>query len=572
MTANLCTICIQKTYAQSSSEKNQKIESPSDTKETNDVETSTHNPQKLKESFQRLLDYQKNVNEVFGNVEVIYDGEITVTKEDTYYTLTFPHIYVSGLEQEGAYEQKNSPPKMVLDIGVISINATPDERPGYWKMSFAMPEEMILYDSLKGTSDENSFSFTIGEQRAIALFDNNSGYFIKTDLNLSDLKFFKGGVETNVRVGGFQLYTNFEEQENGTLSGPGHFMISNLHIASPDVQYSTLDIGELKLGFSIDKVRYPDLETYQENILKHQETFKNMKTQNNTASEDNEATSPSEVKNILDMFKDLYDFEMEGISFAYSAKDIDIKALRKHDDSNKNPDTQKLDYLTMHIANVLFGMSISGIGTDEGNLRFDWNFDGFKTTPEDPEIIAFVPQKLKTSIEVKNLPYSTLSTLLGNTLDSISQNPKATNMVALSVLPRLPAILSQAGTQIVVEHNKIKNDTYDITIDGEIVTDLSAMFGAKSQFDILFKGLDTLKDLAQEYSMNEDNQNAEKYKKLVLSLEQLKAWGKPIEGQNGNTSYIYAITIGPTRQVIINGLEATPSHPQPLPPLQIQQQ
>ena len=52
---------------------------------------------------------------------------------------------------------------------------------------------------------------------------------------------------------------------------------------------------------------------------------------------------------------------------------------------------------------------------------------------------------------------------------------KNAQMVGLSVLMRLPALLSQAGTKIIVKDNGIQGQIYDFGLNGSLTTDITAM-------------------------------------------------------------------------------------------------
>jgi hypothetical protein len=500
-------------------------------------ETNDQEAQRLKTSFQRLLDYQKNVNEILGSVDITYDGELTVSRQPTYYTLTFPHIYISNNNKfDNANEDPSEPAKQVFDFGSITINAMADDKPGYWKIVLTLPEKFALYDALKASGDPDLFSLNIGEQRSIALYSEKLGYFTKADINLSGLTFLVGGQKAGIELGGIQFYSKMEEQENGKFSGPGHVLLNNLHVSPPD-QNAKVDIEELKLAFDIGDVVLPTIEEYQQKILKHKDTFKRL--QDIEKQDDKEAEAIS-AQNVFDMLADMYDFDMDRFSFAYSTKNVDIK------DSTD-------EVKTMHIASGRFGAGASGLKSDKGTLSVDINYEGFETTPADPEISDLVPQNMSTKLEAKDVPFTTLSTLTSNTLQSIAQNPGAAQMAWLGVVMRLPAIVSQAGTQIVIDQNNISNHIYDVTLDGNISTDMSSMTGFAAKFNMLFEGLEALLSISEKHGANESSPNANEYKQLIPTLNKLKTIGKPATGKNNNPAYSYDIELGQQGTLTING-------------------
>ena len=523
------------------------------------AQTSDEEAQRLKASFQELLDYQKFTNEAFGTLSIEYDGELTVERQSEYYTLTFPHIYLSGMEKSGA----DPAATQVFDIGVISLNAMADDKPGYWKIVLTLPEKMTVYNAAKGLEDPEAFAITIGEQRSIAYYSEKLGYFTKMDINISGLDFLVGENETGVKLGGVQIYTKLEEGENGTFSGPGHFLVNNLHV-SPPGQETVVDMDEIKLSFSLGDFVLPSLKEYKQKIEKHKETLGKLYALDNQGEED--AAEPDiNPQNVFNMIYDMYTFNMDSFSFAYSAKNVNIKAPRANGCIKLTPEEQEEceknnsstpGFDTMHIENGRFGAGITGLKTDAGALRIEWSYDGFKTQPDNPEVSDFVPQNLNASIEAQKVPYSTLGGLATNTLQSIAQNPESMQIAGLGIVMRLPAIIAQAGTQVVVDKNNISNQLYDIALDGSLATDLSSMTGFALKMNVLFEGLESVLKAAQTHSANTKTEETDEYQDLISKLEKLKSIGQKTTGKNSKPAYSFDIELNQQAEITINGVRA----------------
>ncbi|MFP4098353.1 MAG: hypothetical protein ACLFP8_04500 [Alphaproteobacteria bacterium] len=524
--------------------------------------TTTAQAQDLKKSLQKMLDYQKEVNEALSAVNIIYDGTLTVEPQDGYYATTFPHIYISGPEHQESYAQENPPEKVVFDIGAIKMNLMPSEKPENWKATIVLPQEMTMYDALKGTADPDRFTLTFNEQRSIGLYNEKLGYFTKMDMNLLGLTFMTGEQAQDSRLGGVQFYTNLEEQENGRFSGPGHFLLSGLHIAQPD-QDTLVEIGEIKLDFSMEDLKMPDITAYKEKILKHKETIQNLQLENP------EEAQQINAQNIHEMVKDIYDFDMSGLSAAYSAKDISIKA--PDNTTSQSADETPTRYQSTHLDNAKIGVVLSGLKTNQGTYGLELTYSGLKTTPQNPEMSDILPKELKTEITAQNIPYNSLGTLIDNAITSVAQNPETGKMILFSIVSRLPAIISQAGTQILVQNNKAANDIYNLTLNGNVTTDLSAMMGFKAQFNMLIEGLNTLIDVSQKHSQKEESPYAQQYKNLIPTLQTLKRIAKPATGADGKSAHSFVIETSDTGQFKINGQNistvfAAPSSEQPEQP------
>ena len=488
----------------------------------------------LKSAFQNLLDYQKTTNDAMGSVLLEYQGDLTVQQEATYYSVTFPHIFVKVPPMSGVDEDAIG----TFDVGVIKVNAMPDEKAGYWKTIITLPSTMTL----KGKTPEEDFSVSFADQKSIALFNEALGYFTKMDLNISGITFKSAGADVGVNVGGFQIYTKLEDQGNNTFTGPGHVLLSNLNIAPPE-EKGNANIGELKGSFSFTDIQMPTLKEYQEKILKHSKTFKSLQN-----IEQTDEDAPVNGTDIIGMITDLYDFDMGGFTFEYSAKDINI---------NSDLDNEFRQFDTLRIGAASLGMGLENVQTEAGSLAITGGYDTISVTPADPEYSDVMPQSMNVNIKALNLPYGTLSKVATNTVNAIATDPQTAQMAGLGVLMRLPAILAQANTQIVVEKNGAKNSIYDFSLNGKVLTDLSAMTGFTAQFNAVFEGLDTLYAITQKNAANEDSDNAWKFEEMSQKLERLKAVGKAQSGPNGKPAYGYKIEATPDGKLLVNGQDAT---------------
>lgn len=477
---------------------------------------------KLKTAFQEILDYQKTIHETFGDIELNYDGELTVTKEPTFYTITFPRILIS--EPETNEGQKT---KEIFDIGVITINAMADEKPGYWKTVMTLPNELKL-----GPEDGKEFVVSFSEQRNIGLFNEKLGHFTKMDMNISDIQFAEAGENTGVSLGGVQLYTNMDENTDGKFSGPGHVTISNLVIAPPEEE-GTVKLGEFKVDFGIQNAVLPTLQEYKEKFLKHGETFKALE---NIDADDKEATAAS-GQAFIDMLYDMYDFELDGFSFSYSGKNI----VAESNDPNKS----------FSLGSAKMGFGFDGIASEKGNLHIDANYKDIKSPALDESANKAIPQTGKLDLKAINIPYTSLSQIFSSTASAIAKDPDSAQMAAIGVMMRLPAVLGQAETKIMLENNGVKNEIYDLNLNGEIFTDLTSMIGFAAKFNAIFEGMDELISVLDTNLAEGEKEN----NKITGTVDMLKKWqaiGKQTSGPNGKAAYAFDIETTPTGQLLVN--------------------
>lgn len=496
------------------------------------IDINDEEAQKLKSSFQVILDYQKDINDMFGGVQLIYDGELSVEQKAEHYTVILPHISIKNPNAGG--ETNN----FTLDFGIITINAKPDEKDGYWQTAWNFPSNITMSDS----SEDPDIIINFGQQKIVALLNEQLGYFTKMDFNLSDITIKSGDENLGLELGSLQFYTNWSEDngdgDNLIFSGPAYVTMKNLLIHDKD-ESESINLGELKMEFDIDNFKLPTLEEYKKKVLKHADTFKSLEKLETEDDKEN-----IDGKNVTDMMLDLYQFDMDGYSLKYSINNLEIKTIPEENEANK--------FTNIKVGTAAFGLGVDGLKSDKGILNFNIGYSDIKTQPSDPEYQDILPQNVNFDISAENIPYKILGEIAKTTFKSVSEKPDTAQMVGIGLMMRLPAILASAGTQLVVKNNNIKNDIYALTLDGKAKTDLTSITGFTAQFYAIFNGLDTLLNIAKTNASNTESTNAEKFSSLVSTLEQIQKLGVK-EGDLENAPYMFNFEATPEGSFLING-------------------
>ncbi len=492
------------------------------------IEINDQGAAKLKSSFQKILDYQKTSNEAFGSMLVLYDGEIKVKQEKEFYAVTLPRISFKSLKSESQAKE------FTFDIGVITLNMMPDDTAGYWKTALSIPNEMTLSDE---TEEDIVISFQ--DQKIIALFNEELGYFTKINMNLSNISIKEGIEDMGINFGGAQFYTNLSENENGKFSGPTHLALKGLDIKSPEGS-GHVKLGEAKFSFSIKNFTLDTLQEYSMKFKKHADTFQLL----NALEQPDADIENINSDNVVDMILDLYNFDMDGFNFEYSIKDLKITP----------DDNGEFNTLGLGLASIGFGLD--GLNSEKGSLHIKTGYSAINIEPSNPEYSDILPQNINFDIKAQNIPYTVLSELGTNSIKSIAKNPDMATMAGMGILMKLPAILSQSDTQIIIEDNGIKNEIYELTLDGNIVTDLTAMMSVSAKFTAMFKGLDKLLSISKERS-NAENENSAAFEELSKILEKMKTIGKSETAANGKSAYSFEFETTPEGKMLLNGQDAS---------------
>lgn len=491
--------------------------------------------QKLKASFQELLDYQKTVNEGLGSVSVNYDGELTVVPNTEFYTVTFPRITLKSPELTGKDGEVIKLDNSVFNVGVITLNAMPDEKENYWKIVMSLPEKMTLTED---GEEEEDFTVSFADHNAIALYNDVLGYFTKLNINLNGVTFQTDGEDLGVRADTLQLYTNFDEKENKKFSGPAFLSVNNLNIAPKD-EPETVNIGELKVEVSMSDFVLPTLTEYKEKLLKHAKTFKSLQTIDPENTEN--VATPEEIMN---MIKDFYNFDLSGMSIKYGAKNVLVTS---------DPEDDLAEFDTLSLGDAHFGMGIEGMQSEAGVLSFDLGYSDFSMTPETEEYQDILPTQSGFALKADKVPFKTLYMIAENTAQSVIASPNSAQFAAIGLMARLPAVFTKAETEILLSDTGVSNSMYDLSMNGAVKTDVTAMMGFAANMKAVFEGLDPLLSLAKTRAANEENNMSAEYDELASQLEKLKSVGVATTGPNGKSAYGYDVKSTPQGQFTVNG-------------------
>ena len=231
----------------------------------------------------------------------------------------------------------------------------------------------------------------------------------------------------------------------------------------------------------------------------------------------------------------------EKFQIAYTVKDLSM--LRN------NKETGTTD--TIQFDNALIGMDVGGFLSNKVFLNFMLGYDGLTASnmglPKD-----IMPSDVNVNLGFVNLPLKELSTIGQNAAKTIADNPDSKGMVGLSLMMRLPALLSQAGTQAKINNSYIGNQDYRFNVGGSVLANVAAVTGATAVANGTFKGLDTLINRTQYYEQTEAS-NKEQYEKLLQQLFFLKAVGQK---SGGGDTYLYKFELTPSGQMLLNGQDA----------------
>ncbi len=487
------------------------------------METNPEGAEKLRASFQDMLDYQQTVNKAFGSIKIEYQGNLHVEPSDGFYAITFPYIKISSVEptEEKAKEKFTNP---VFDIGVIKVNAVATEKSGYWQTTWALPSEMKMSDD----SGED-FIISFKDQNIVAVLNEKLGYFTKINSILSSISFIDGGKDTGLSIGSIKALTNLDEGSNNKYAGPFQVAINDITIAPPESgDITTLD--SFSFEGNVADMTLPSLSEYKQKIMQHSDVFESLGT-----IEKEEDIEGLDQQKITDMLFDLYDFDMSSFNFHYGIKGLNVKSA---------PSKTKTVLENFSLGSADFGFGFENLNSESGTMSIAIGYKEMNSESEDSEYSDFIPKTLRFDMKAQKIPYATLTQVAQNSMKSVIQTPETAQMVGVGLMMKIPAVLSQAGTEIIFNNNGFGNDIYDFYSEGKMSADLTAAMGFTAQFVTVFDGLDTV------ISMMKENPEHEDTLKTLTKMKEIGALQD--DGSHGN-AYKYDLQAHADGSITING-------------------
>lgn len=461
--------------------------------------------QRLKAMFDKLIQNQENA----PAYPIKFDGDVAVEQSGEYYAVTLPYATV------------DYPDGSKFEIGMIAINASAHEQPDQWKMTFAIPTPIQYTDA----KDGEGFIVNIGGQRASGIYNDTLGYFSKLDANYKDISMTNINNEFSFNLPEARIVYDLDSDESGLWSGPIYFSSNNINLNIPNQGGEVFKMGALNLNMEMFKYNPASMDMYKE------------KLQSLAQSEDGKTqVDPSVMNDLVGAFFELIG---DGFTSEYQMSDIVIKG----------GDKQKFE--TLKLDNINFGFDMTGFLKNSVAFDLRMGYDGFDISPLPEDFPDVAPKNFNLDLSLENIPFKEISELGQSTAEIAMGTPQMAQMAGMSVLFKLPALLSEAGTSLVINNNYLGNDTYHVDIDGKVVTDLKAVNSATADITGKIKNLDTLMQSLGTYIQS--NPDDKQMTQALMGLQMAKGFGEQQTDENGDPVHVFKFIMNPQGQMLLNG-------------------
>ncbi|MGH1399332.1 MAG: hypothetical protein ACRBCT_08975 [Alphaproteobacteria bacterium] len=474
-----------------------------------DEVTATH----LKTLFTNILSEQQKIIAIDGTTTLNTKGDITVEEAGKYYAITLPHLSINDSDG-GAF-----------DIGIISINASPHDANGQWKMTIALPTPLRITNADTAETIEIHFR----SQKASGIFHEDIQQFSKFDAAYKNVKI--GRAQNTLNIGNITIKSDMEPDENNRWSGPATIALRNITTGTGGTK-SKIKIDGIMANFLIDQL---DPAMY----LQHKNTILALHDQGAFSSAD-KISSATTQKLAASSF-DAITKGMNGFSAKYAISGIDLTNRKGEKSTIKNTE------ITVNAGGFL--------ESNKMNFGLGIKYDGFDASSMEQSNKNIIPSKADIGINIKNIPYIELTKIGQNTLAARAKDEdigKAIKMASIGLMFKLPAILSQAGTSIEIKDNMIGNALYTLALNGNIRADINAAKSATANITALFTGLDALMNTLSTTIQDPESTNIGKFTKLYDRLERFKSFAT----SEGKDNYKIDFTLNEQGEMLLNGQDA----------------
>lgn len=481
------------------------------------AEINAEGAQKLKTLFETYITSQKAMWQNPGGPELKYEGDVMVEPAGSYYAVTLPSAAVAF------------PDGSKITIGMVSINAAPHDKPGQWKMAVAIPTPIIMTDAKQA----QALKINIGSQKSAGIWDESMENFAKLDALYKDIAVENPASGFSLQIPEAQVIYDFTQGADKNWSGPGRVGIKNMTF-NFGTGMASGHLGAIDSDFSMSGYNPAAVREYRSFLEKYLQEA-------NAQQQLNQPATPAKAKELFDHILQVAMNASDSFNSTYALSDLEI--------NHPDPATQATEQIK--IGKVFFGIDFSNLRTDKVGIAIKGGYNGFSMTPMPKDLEGIAPSAVNIDLALQNVPVRQIAEVASNTAQGAMQQPEMAAFAGIALLGKIPAILSQAGSQMEIKNNYVSNDDYKFEVTGTAHADVAAVTNVTADVKSSFSGLDKLIERVRVNATDIQNPKAADAQSLLRTLETLKANGKPSPGIP--PVYTYDLQVTPQGQIMLNG-------------------
>ncbi len=495
----------------------------------------------LKQLFSQMMEIQKS-SASLGQGVMKLEGETQVELADGYYAVTLPHI--SFVNPAGG----------IFDVGIISINAVPSEKPDLWKMSIAIPSPMTGYD----VTGNPVVTFDIGKQRMSGVWHKELSNFVKLDAAYENVVLHAGPENDGFMIPSIAVTYDLEESAPDYWSGPVNISLNEMKLAADGKDI--MSAAKISIQSQITGLSVKAINDYKEKLAAIGESVEEL--------EPGEAASSEHVVGMYNLVFDFFGTAWDGVTSDFVIEGLEVSAPAEAESPERK----------IKIGKAGFGVDLTGFRDNRVTFGYRIAYDGLEVTTPMAETQEFIPTNITVDFKIKEIPFKELSELGKSTLRSSLESPEMAKRSGMQAVMTIPQILSQTGTYLKINDVSVKGPEYSLTMDGTVNALAKAAFGLMADATGKVYGLDKM--VAELTAKLNDPNTGEKERKLIqeniqaLAVAQLM--GRQEKDEQGRDVRVYDFNVNEQGVMTLNGVDMSaltgqaPPKAQPVIPQQQQ--
>lgn len=472
----------------------------------------------LQNTLQETLDMYTEAAKQSG-VELTYNGPIEITDNGSYYAAKLPHLTLK------------SPSGGHTDIGVISINAMQGDTPELWKMTLALPSPMASYDA----EGSPLMSFALTEQKFAGVWHQGVQHFVKLNAEYNDVS-ARDAMGNGATIGKIKSIYDLNHGEGNNLwSGPMEVTVSNVQ----GLMFGTpmFSIDQIKSTSHLKDYNVDAVAEYQQKL----EAF--LASVDQTQPEKMSADSALATYNL---FTDFFKTSIDSFKGDFVLTGLKVNSPMPAPDGSMPQ---------LNLGELGFGFGLWGLHDNEISIDYMLGYDDLSIVPLEPSLAEVLPSRAKLAFRINKLPYDELVALGRQTIEASAGQLYNAQMLGMQAVMSIPAMLTQANTNIKLDNTFIGNDQYNIALNGTLNADHTAVKGLVGQGTLLFSGITSLLQSAQTALTNPDVPQAQKQQlqQVVMGLGLLQTFGEVRTDDLGRPARFYDFELTKEGDMLLNG-------------------
>lgn len=452
--------------------------------------------QRLKTLFTEMIERYRNESKIQGG-DLLTEGEVMVEPSDSYFAITLPHMTAVAAD------------KAKVNLGMISVNAVPGDKPLEWKMTVAMPTPITL----TGPDGKQSATISFGSQNFIGVFHETFRNFVRLNAKYGNIVFHDTVENVKITIPESSAVYDLKEDANKLWSGP-------MVISAKDVQSffgnsgTSSKIAGIRLDMSIKDYSPEQALAYSEQMQALVESYD---------SGDQPSVSGEHFKGLFNTLANLIGSVWDGFGMKFTLTGIE----------SSRPASADKAASTLKIGNLSFGLKADGFKSSKVSLNNTLNLTQLSITPPNKDMGKLAPTDINIDITFKNLPYKEIVELGRSSIEMSQQSPEAANMAKMSAMMTLPQLLTTAGSSVNVVNTYAGGTSYNVLVNGSAQADIKALMGATGKTRVEIFGIETLISYVNE-GINDPTTPADKKKSMQEMLQTLTVM--QMVGQQGKNA------------------------------------